>query len=345
MKRWIGRIGLVAALGFLVLTFVNASWLAPAPRGYPRLIAEGGAAPQPEAKAGGPCAAMQIESPLHLAAANTLSALHEARRLGAQMVAIDLRQTADGHLVLLRDDDLACQTGAAGSASRMPLAQIKALDAGYGFTADGGKTFPLRGKGVGQIATAEEAIAATPETALLFTLRGDDPATADRLVSALSAAGRDPAARRDGFSGSPPVLARLRAAFPRAWAYSDESAAACGSAYGRWGWLGIVPEACRNGTLTVPVDRQWLVPGWPNHTLARMADAGARVVVTGPAGSGRGIDLPEQLGDIPLGFNGYIRAADIDTIGPALRPAFNKRNPVDEAALARALDARRQARD
>jgi hypothetical protein len=36
---------------------------------------------------------------------------------------------------------------------------------------------------------------------------------------------------------------------------------------------------------------------------------------------------------------------DIWSVGPALRPAFNKRNPREQAELAKALDARRAARD
>lgn len=39
---WLKRIGFVLALGFLVLSFVHASWLAPTPRGYVKLMAHRG---------------------------------------------------------------------------------------------------------------------------------------------------------------------------------------------------------------------------------------------------------------------------------------------------------------
>lgn len=345
MTLWAKRVGLVLAVAFLILTFINASWLAPAPRGYPRLIAQGGLGQQPAVPDAPGCRAAQIEPPLHFTIGNTLPALHEARRLGAQMIQIDLRLTADVRIVLFQDDDLSCQTDGKGAIEAKTLAELKALDAGYGFTADGGRTFPLRGKGTGQIATVEEAMAIVPESALLFTLHGRNSALAERLVTALRAAGRDPASRHDGFEADGPTLAPIRAAFPRAWIMSEAETAGCSSAYALWGWFGVVPQACKGGTLVVPLNRQWLVPGWPNRTLARMTQAQANVVVTGPGKDSRGIDLPEQLGDIPMGYNGYIRVADIYAVGPALRPTFNKRNPVEEADLARTLDARRKARD
>ena len=44
-------------------------------------------------------------------------------------------------------------------------------------------------------------------------------------------------------------------------------------------------------------------------------------------------------------FTGHVWVDDIWSVGPALRPAFNKRNPREQAELAKALDARRAARD
>ena len=41
---------------------------------------------------------------------------------------------------------------------------LKSLDAGYGYSADGGRTFPFRGKGVGAIPTLAEAVRALPTT-------------------------------------------------------------------------------------------------------------------------------------------------------------------------------------
>ncbi|MFC0589730.1 glycerophosphodiester phosphodiesterase family protein [Novosphingobium aquiterrae] len=349
MKRWVRHLALGLAIAFLALTIFNASWLAPSPRGMPKLLAHRGVMQQfGRANSGAAtCTATLIEPPVTPFIENTAPALYQAQRLGAQMIEIDVAQSADGHLVLFHDDDLGCRTDGAGKLAGATLAQLKALDAGYGYSADGGKTFPLRGTGKGLIPTLDEALAAAPQTPLLYNLRGTNPALGERLVAALKAAGRDPIARRDGFSGPEATLAPIRTAWPGAWAYSDEAVEACTRSYLAQGWLGMMPAACRNGTIAIPLNRQFLFAGWPNRLIARMEAAHAHVLLIGPTGAHKpmGLDLPEQIGDIPVGFNGYVWVDDIHAVGPALRPALNKRNPVEEAELVKALDARRKARD
>lgn len=349
MRVWLRRIGFVLAAVLVVLTFVNASWLAPVPRGPVKLIADRGVHQQQGPENSGPdnCSAARIEPPLHDYLENTLPALAAAARLGAQMIAVDIASTRDGRIVLFRDPALDCRSNGHGAARDLTLAGLKALDAGYGYTADGGRTFPFRGAGVGAIPTLEEALALLPERPLLYQLESRDPAEADRLAAALKAAGRDVARIGDGFIGAEAPIVRIRSHFPKAWAFSKEGAEACTSGYMQAGWIGVVPDACRNGTLMVPLNRRWLVPGWPNRMLARMADAGARVIVVRDSGDagGAGIDLPEQLGEIPMDYNGFVWVEDIWAIGPALRPAYNKRNPSEEAELEAALARRRAARD
>lgn len=350
MKRAMRVLAFVLALAFLGLSFVNASWLAAEPQGYLKLVAQGGTMQQSDRRGlrPGDCAAKRIEPPLHEFLEDTAPAIAEARRLGAQMVAVDVVPTADGKLVLFPDAALDCRTNGHGPVSAATLEQLKTLDAGYGYTADGGRSFLLRGKGVGLIPSLEEGLAAAGDAALLYNLTGSDPAEADQLIAALKAAGRDVAARGDGFSAPEPLLTRLRAAFPTAWSFSRESADACTSAYLKAGWFGITPQACHNGTIVIPLNYRWAFAGWPNRLIARMAAVGARVTVTGPSAGGEapsGLDLPEQLGDVPADFNGYVRVGDIWAVGPALHPAYDKRNPREEAELAKALDRRRAARD
>lgn len=350
MRRvWLKRIALVFALALLALSFLNASWLAPTPQGRPKLIAHRGAHQLFDHRGidDQTCTATRIEPPLHDYLENTLGGLYTANRLGADMAEIDIAPTADGKIVLFHDWTLDCRTNGKGEVRSKTLAELKALDAGYGYTADGGQTFPFRGKSIGSIPALEQALDLNPPLSLLFHLKSRDAAEADQLAAALKAAGRDVVARGDGFMGDPALVARLTAQFPKAWAWSKDSARACTEAYVKWGWLGITPEACRNGTLVIPLDRQWAFAGWPNRLIARMEAVGARVVVVGPQDGpgGTGLDLPEQLGEVPSSFNGYIWVEDIWTIGPALRPVFNKRNAREEAELVKALEARRKRRE
>jgi glycerophosphoryl diester phosphodiesterase len=351
MKPWLLRIGTVLALAFLVLSFVNASWLADSPRGMPKLIAHRGTYQLFDHKGleRDTCTATRIEPPIHEFLENTLPGMAQAERLGAQMIELDLAATRDGKLAVFHDWTLDCRTDGTGEVRVKTMAELKALDAGHGYSADGGKTFPFRGKGQALIPELGEVLAAFPTKPLLFNFKSQDPAEADLLAAALKAAGRDSVALGDGFYGGPEAgpVARIRQLLPRAWVFSKDSARACTTAYAWQGWLGLTPAACTSGTLIVPLNRQWLMAGWPNRTVARMDAVGARIVVTGPQGGDQplGLDLPEQIGDISLGFNGYIWAEDMWSIGPALRPVYNKRNPYQEEKLQAALTARRKARE
>ncbi|MFX8106630.1 hypothetical protein ABTK92_20190, partial [Acinetobacter baumannii] len=65
------------------------------------------------------------------------------------------------------------------------LSDLKRLDIGYDYTADGGKTFPLRGKGVGLMPTLDEVLTAFPDRRFLIHIKSNDPAEADRLAARL----------------------------------------------------------------------------------------------------------------------------------------------------------------
>lgn len=63
---------------------------------------------------------------------NTLVAFNWARRIGADAIEIDLRSTADDHLVVIHDKTVDRTTDGRGSVHRLTLAELRALDAGDG---------------------------------------------------------------------------------------------------------------------------------------------------------------------------------------------------------------------
>lgn len=343
---WLRRAGFLLAAAFLALTVINASWLADAPRGYPRLIAHRGAHQLFDHRGveRDTCTATRIEMPVHDTLENTLAGMLAAQRLGAQMIEVDVAPTADGGIALFHDWRLDCRTNGSGEVRRATMAQLKALDAGYGYTADGGRTYPFRGQGLGAIPSLAEAVAALPDRPLLFNFKSKDPAEADLLAKALKAAGRDVEKVGDAFYGAQRPVTRIRQLYPKAWTFSLDEAKACTTDYLKTGWFTVVPASCKGGTIFVPINYQWAFAGWPNRLMARMNSVGARVVVLGPYGKDRdmGLSLPEQIGQVPGSFTGYIWVEDIYAVGPALHPAYNKRNPVQEAELARQLEARRK---
>jgi glycerophosphoryl diester phosphodiesterase len=345
MKYWLS----VAAWGFalllLVLTFVNASWIASPPPGSLRLVAHRGVSQLFDHRGVGndSCTATRIEQPVHDYLENTPRSLQAASQLGADMVEVDVVPTADGRIAIFHDWTLDCRTEGKGETRSRSLADLQALDPGYGYTADGGKTFPLRGRRKDRIPSLEEALAVLPATSVLFNFKSKDPREADLLAAALKAANRDVAVRRDAFTGDPALVERIKTHFPDAWAFSKEGIKACTKAYVAYGWTGIVPAACRDGTLAVALDKQWLYWGWPNRLMQRMAGVNGRVIVMGPMDGnyGSGLTLPEQLGDIPDSFRGHVFVDDIWTVGPALRPGRDFRTDPQIEAANKGLERRR----
>lgn len=342
MTVWLKRLAFAAAVLFLIGTLVNASWLAPEPKGALKLIAQGGLGQLPLDSESGECATARIEPPVHGYLANTVSGIARAAKLGAPVIAVDVVATKDGQFALFGDEKLECRTNGRGAPESLTLAQLQALDAGHGYTADGGKTFPFRGHGVGAIPSLDEGLAAAGRARLMYRLRGGDPGDAERLVAALTAAGRGFGARGDAFTGSQVQIDRIRALVSEAWAFTSEEAEDCASAYIALGWSGYVPEVCRGGTVFVDLDRQFPFWGWPNRMIARMEAHDTRIVIAGA--DGRGLDLPEQLGEIPASFNGYASAADGFAVIPALTPRFDNRDRAEIDSVAEGLERRRAAR-
>lgn len=61
---------------------------------------------------------------------NTLAALRRSAAAGFPVIEVDLRATADGHIVLMHDETVDRTTNGAGEVGRMTLAEVRSLDAG-----------------------------------------------------------------------------------------------------------------------------------------------------------------------------------------------------------------------
>ena len=97
MKRWLKRIAFALALVLLVLTILNASWIAGKPQGGIRLIAHRGVYQLFDHEGidrYSSCTATRIEQPVHDYLENTIRSVQAARKMGADMVEIDVAPTA-----------------------------------------------------------------------------------------------------------------------------------------------------------------------------------------------------------------------------------------------------------
>lgn len=323
-RKWLIAMGVFGLASWLA----NTSALAPTPVGGAKIISHRGVYhlyDKVAAAGRDTCTAQFIHPPKHEVFENTLESIQMARGLGADMVEVDIAPTADHTMVLFHDWNVDCRTDGIGPVRQQSLAQLKALDVGYGYTADQGKSFPLRGKGFGKIPTVEEALRAFPDSPLLFNFKSKDPLEADQLYRILKESGRDSERVGDAFYGGPELgpVGRMRELMPGNWVFSTkDQAKSCTMDYVLYGWTGYVPSSCHDSVLVVPVNYQWAFWGWPNRLVARMQRVGAKVIVMGPFARGKsneGLTEIAQFNAIPASYNGYIWVEDILAIAPALK--------------------------
>jgi len=117
---------------------------------------------------------------------DTLESLRQGLALGADGLEFDVRLSADGVPVVIHDPTLDRTTDGTGAVADRTLAQLRALDAGYRHTRDGGKTFPYRGLGI-RIPTLDEALSAFPGSPCIIELKA--PAATGAFAIAVAAHG------------------------------------------------------------------------------------------------------------------------------------------------------------
>jgi len=98
-----------------------------------------------------------------LAPENTMLAFRRAMDWWrADVLELDVNPTRDGEAVVIHDLTLDRTTDGHGPVAERSLDELRELDAGYGFTPDGGRSFPFRGRGI-RIPTLHEVLGEFPE--------------------------------------------------------------------------------------------------------------------------------------------------------------------------------------
>lgn len=127
-----------------------------------------------------------------LAPEETLPAFDNAAALGADVLELDIHSTSDGELVCLHDDTVDRTTDGSGKVHDLTLSELRALDAGYHFSPDGGASFPWRGMGV-TVPSLREVLRAHPKAWVSIEIKQSTPDIVDPLLALLDeeqAAGR-----------------------------------------------------------------------------------------------------------------------------------------------------------
>jgi glycerophosphoryl diester phosphodiesterase len=119
-----------------------------------------------------------------LAPENTFAAFDRAVALGADGIETDVRRTRDGVVVVFHDETTERITGERGIIEARTLAEVRALDAAFGFTGDGGDPYPHRGTGV-TIPSLAETFARYPAIRFSIDAKSRDAALADALAATI----------------------------------------------------------------------------------------------------------------------------------------------------------------
>ncbi|MGG3451107.1 glycerophosphodiester phosphodiesterase family protein [Domibacillus aminovorans] len=308
---------------FLVLiAFIylnNSSFFIKQPSREPLLLAHRGLAQTftMEGITNETCTAERIYEPDHPYLENTIPSMEAAFQSGADIIEFDIKPTKDGQFAVFHDWTLDCRTNMEGVTKDYTMEELKKMDIGYGYTADNGKTYPFRGKGVGLMPSLEEVLTHFPEHSFLIHIKSNDSKEGEQLAQFLSQLPAKRLSQLTVYGGDEPIAA-LKENLPDIRVMSKSTMKSCLLPYIGLGWTGYVPSACEHTELHIPEKIAPWLWGWSNKFLNRMDKVDARVIVVGGNGSdfSSGFDQPEDIKRLPENYTGGIWTNRIDKIAP-----------------------------
>jgi len=119
---------------------------------------------------------------------NTLAAFARGLATGAMVLETDVHLSRDGHPVLIHDHDVARVTEGSGLVRELSLRELAALDAGFRFSLDDGRTYPERARGH-RIPTLASALGRLPAARFNLELKEDVPGLVSRVLEVIQVAG------------------------------------------------------------------------------------------------------------------------------------------------------------
>lgn len=258
------------------------------------------------------CEAQHIDEPTLPYIENTLESIGAAFEMGATIVEIDIRKTSDGHLVIFHDWMLECRTDGTGNVSDRSLAYLQSLDIGFGYSHDGGQTYPFRGKGVGLMPTLEQVLEAFPDQKFLIDHKDGTLETAELLVNVLEAL---PEEQQDRlyYWGPDESFAFVQNRVPSVTRLFEirPNLKRCALPYVATLGVGGFSEECRGMGVPWPTEYLPIAWGWPYRFLNRAAEVDMRIYVKLDS-----LSDAEKVADLPI--NGIVTDS-IEVVGPCFR--------------------------
>lgn len=255
-----------------------------------------------------------MDEPEHPYLENTLASMQAAFEHRADVVEFDVKLTKDNILAVFHDSTLEHRTEAKGEVGDYTMAELRKLDIGYGYTADNGRTFPFRGKGIGLMPDIDEVFARFPDKELLIHVKDGNLATYEVLWGKLS---KLPEERYKQLTvyGDDAGIAYLRSESTSLRLLSKAMLKTALLQYEALGFTGYVPKALHNMELHLPLSYARFMWGWPQKFIVRMESVNTRVVlVAGDGGWSAGYDTRESLQLLPRNYTGYVWTNRIDRV-------------------------------
>lgn len=327
-KRTIALVA-VAAFAASVYTF-NASWRVTAGAGGAKVLSHRGVHQtyHREGLTNDTCTAQRINSLTHEYIENTIPSMRAAFDAGADVVELDVHPTTDGYFAVMHDWTLDCRTEGSGPTRRHDLAHLKTLDVGYGYTPDEGRTFPLRGTGVGMMPHLEEVFSEFPDGRFLINFKSQQAREGDMLAEFITEHPQWRGSIWGVYGGDEPTWRAKDLLGDNLFGFSRASVKDCLRRYMALGWTGYMPESCHDTLVMVPIDIAPWLWGWPKLLTQRLSEVGSDIALIGPmdnpSGGASSIDTLEHLELVPKSFSGYVWTDKIEVIGPALRARLSQ---------------------
>ncbi|MBY0121992.1 glycerophosphodiester phosphodiesterase family protein [Bacillus sp. S/N-304-OC-R1] len=301
--------------------FNNSSFFTKDSENVPFLLAHRGMGQtfSMEGITGDTCTAERIFAPEHPYLENTIPSMEAAFKAGADMVELDVQPTKDGQFAVFHDWTLECRTNGKGVTREYTMEELKRLDIGYGYTADAGKTYPFRGKGVGLMPSLDEVLHHFPKAEFLIHVKSNDPAEGVQLAEYLGKLPKERLIQFTVYGGDEPIYS-LQEALPNLRVMSKATLKSCMLPYITIGWTGYVPSSCHHTQIHLPETYASWMWGWPVKFINRMDGVDTRVIlVAGDGGWSEGFDGEQDLERIPKKFHGGIWTNRIDIVAPIIK--------------------------
>lgn len=250
---------------------------------------------------------------------NTIPAMEVAFNYGADIVEFDIRVTKDKELAVFHDYQVDSRTEKKGNISEYTLPELKKMDIGYGYTADNGKSFPLRGTGVGLLPSFDEVMYQFSDKKFLIHIRDDGEEIGNILLDKLERLDQEQILNLSIY-GNDIAIDIIRRKYPTMKALSAKMIKKAFIEYELIGWTGYIPKSIRNAELHMPLEYAKYLWGWPHKFIKRMKSVNTRMVLVTKKGQwSGGFDTKDDIKTIPSNYSGCIWTERIDRIGPVYK--------------------------